>query len=247
MRERSLGETTRDMASALGRTLGRAARGGRQHLEVFLGGPDRTRVIFLLAAVLALASADAATVGASAIELRQALHINNFDIGLLIAVTSIVAAVASIPFGVLADRGPRTSALGLTVFLSGAAMVWSATVSCFGRRLLARMFLGVVTAAAGPIVASLVGDLFAASERGRIYGYILTGELLGAGVGFAVTGDIAALSWRAAFVLLALPALVLGWYVFHLPEPHRRGSRRGRRSAGPEPRETEVQRLARHR
>ena len=92
MWERSLGETTRDLASALGRTLGRAARGGRQHLEVFLGGPDRTRVIFLLAAVLALASADSATVGASAIELRQALHINNFDIGLLIAVTSIVAA-----------------------------------------------------------------------------------------------------------------------------------------------------------
>src|SRR5438477_25707 len=112
MRERNLGETTREVASALGRTLGRAARGGRQHLEVFLGGPDRTRVIFLLAAVLALASADAATVGASAIELRQALHINNFDIGLLIAVTSIVAAVASIPFGVLADRGPRTSAPG---------------------------------------------------------------------------------------------------------------------------------------
>src|SRR3981081_2099388 len=107
MRERSLGQTTRDLASALCRTLGRAARGGRQHLEVFLGGPDRTRVIFLLAAVLALASADAATVGASAIELRRALHIKNFDIGLLIAVTSIVAAVASIPLGVPAPRGPR--------------------------------------------------------------------------------------------------------------------------------------------
>src|SRR5437660_4827815 len=241
MRERSLGETTRDMASALGRTLGRAARGGRQHLEVFLGGPDRTRVIFLLAAVLALASADAATVGASAIELRQALHIKNFDIGLLIAVTSIVAAVASIPFGVLADRGPRTSALGAAIVLWGVAMIWSATVPTFGQLLLARLFLGGVTAAAGPLVASLVGDYFPSYERGRIYGYILTGELLGAGVGFAVTGDIAALSWRAAFVILAAPAFVLGWYVFHLPEPRRRG----RRSAGSQPQETEVQRLAR--
>jgi MFS family permease len=247
MRERSLGETTRDMASALGRTLGRAARGGRQHLEVFLGGPDRTRVIFLLAAVLALASADAATVGASAIELRQALHINNFDIGLLIAVTSIVAAVASIPFGVLADRGPRTRILGLTIFLWGAAMVWSATVGSFGRLLLARMFLGVVTAAAGPIVASLVGDLFSADERGKIYGYILTGEMLGAGIGFAVTGDIATLSWRAAFLLLAVPAFFLAWFVFHLPEPVRTGRRR-RRDLGalePPPEETDAQRLAR--
>src|SRR5438874_2261352 len=254
MWERSLGETTRDLASALGRTLGRAARGGRQHLEVFLGGPDRTRVIFLLAAVLALASADSATVGASAIELRQALHINNFDIGLLIAVTSIVAAVASIPFGVLADRGPRTTSLGVTIFLWGAAMVWSATVSSFGRLLLSRRFLGVVTAAAGPIVASLVGDLFSAAERGKIYGYILSGELLGAGIGFAVTGDIAALSWRAAFLILAIPAFFLAWFVYHLPEPPRTGRRRGKDSkdlsaveVAPEtaPDETDAQRLAR--
>src|SRR3989441_4288826 len=255
MRERSLGVTTREMASALGRTLGRAARGGRQHLEVFLGGPDRTRVIFLLAAVLALSSADAATVGASAIELRQALRISNTDIGMLVGVTSLVAAVASVPFGVLADRGPRTTALGLTIFLWGAAMVWSATVSSFGRLLLARMFLGVVTAAAGPIVASLVGDLFSAGERGKIYGYILSGELLGAGIGFAVTGDIAALSWRAAFLILSVPAFFLAWFVFHLPEPPRTGRRRSRDlsapTAAPEtaweaaPAETDAQRLAR--
>jgi len=38
-----------------------------------------------------------------------------------------------------------------------------------------------------------------------------------------VTGDIAALSWRAAFVILALPAFVLAWLVFRLPEPARGG------------------------
>jgi MFS family permease len=103
----------------------------------------------------------------------------------------------------------------------GGAMIWSATVSTFDELLLTRVLLGGVTAAAGPLVASLVGDYFAAAERGRIYGYILAGELLGAGVGFAVTGDIAALSWRAAFVILALPAFVLAWLVFRLPEPAR--------------------------
>ena len=81
--------------------------------------------------------------------------------------------------------------------------------------------LGAVTAAAGPMVASLVGDYFDGSERGRIYSYILTGELVGAGIGFAVTGDIAALSWRAAFILLAVPAFVLAWFVLKLPEPAR--------------------------
>ncbi|HYR64152.1 MAG TPA: MFS transporter [Actinomycetota bacterium] len=248
MRERSLGETTRDLASRAARILGRAGRRGRQHLEVFLGGPDRTRVIFLLAAVLALSSADAATVGASAIELRQALNINNTDIGLLVAVTSVVAAVASIPFGVLADRAPRTRTLGICVFLWGGAMVWSATVGSFGKLLLARLFLGIVTAAAGPIVASLVGDLFSGDERGKIYGYILTGELLGAGIGFAVTGDIAALSWRAAFLILAIPAFFLAWFVFHLPEPVRTGGRApGSFGSFGAPAETDAQRLVRAR
>jgi len=178
----------------------------------------------LLAAVLALGSADASTVGASATQLRNGLHISNTDIGLLVSVSSIVAAVASLPFGVLADRVRRTWTLAAAIVLWGGAMIWSATVSSFGELLVARLALGGVTAIAGPFIASLVGDYFRASERGRIYGFILAGELMGAGVGFAVTGDIAALSWRAAFVILALPAFVLAWFVARLPEPARGGS-----------------------
>jgi MFS family permease len=181
------------------------------------------RVIVLLAAVLALSSADASTVGASAGQLRDALDISNTDVGLLVSVTSLVGAVASLPFGVLADRVRRTWVLGAAIVVWGAAMIWSAAVGTFGELLLARVALGAVTAVAGPFVASLVGDYFPAAERGRIYGWILAGELLGAGVGFTVTGDIAALSWRAAFVILALPAFVLAWMVFRLPEPARGG------------------------
>lgn len=202
---------------------GRAARVTRQHLHRTLGGAERTRVIVLLACVLALSSADSATVGASATELRQSLHIGNTRIGLLVTVSSLVAAVASIPFGVVADRFRRTRALGIAISVWGVAMVWSATASSFDRLLISRLFLGVVTAVAGPVVASLIGDYFAAGERGRVYSYVLAGELAGAGVGFTVTGDIAALSWRAAFVLLAVPAFVLAWYVLHLPEPERGG------------------------
>jgi MFS family permease len=202
---------------------GRAGRAGSRALTRTLGGQERTRVILLLASVLALGSADAATVGASAIQLRHDLGINNTDVGLLVTVTSLVAAAASLPFGVLADRVTRTRLLGGAIVLWGAAMIWSATVPSLGHLLLARAFLGGVTAAAGPIVASLVGDWFAASERGRIYGYIISGEVVGAAIGFAVTGGIATLSWRAAFVILALPAFALAWLVFHLPEPARGG------------------------
>jgi MFS family permease len=214
--------------------VGAAAAAGWSALTEALGGPERTRVIILLAAVLALSSADASTVGASATQLRHALHISNTDVGLLVSVTSLVAAVASLPFGVLADRVWRTRTLAVVIVLWGAAMIWSSTVPSFGQLLLARLALGAVTAAAGPFVASLVGDYFPAAERGRIWGFILSGELVGAGIGFAVTGDIAALSWRAAFVILALPAFGLAWLIMRLPEPARGGRAAFARGDAPE-------------
>jgi MFS family permease len=233
-----------------------ATEAASDRLTVTLGGAERTRVIVVLACVLGLSGADASTVGASATELRAGLHISNTDIGLLVAVTSLVGAVATLPFGVLADRVRRTWTLGATIVLWGAAMLWSATASDFHELLWTRLALGAVTAAAGPMVASLVGDYFGSWERGRIYGFILAGELLGAGFGFAVTGDIAALSWRAAFVILALPAFALAWLVFRLGEPERGGTGvLAHASEHPPPghvedeapHETDAQRLARER
>jgi MFS family permease len=209
-----------DVAAA---AAGRLSRSTSRALTDHLGGAERARVIVVLASVLALAGADAATVGAAAIQLRADLGISNTEIGLLVTVTSLVAAAASLPFGVLADRVTRTRLLAAAIVLWGAAMLWSATVSSFGELLLARVFLGAVTAAAGPVTASLVGDWFAPSERGRIYAYITSGELIGAAIGFGVTGGIATLSWRAAFVFLALPAFLLAWLVFQLREPARGG------------------------
>jgi MFS family permease len=213
----------RPVIARIGGASQRGARSAYRRLVPVLGGRERTRVIIVLASVLALSSADTATVGAAATELRTSLHITNVDIGLLVAVTSIVGAVFSLPFGVLADRARRTWLLGAAVGLWGIAMVWSATAGSFGELLLSRLALGGVTAVAGPAVASLVGDWFPGGERGQIYSYILTGELVGAGAGFAFTGDIAALSWRAAFLILAIPAFAISWAVFHLPEPLRGG------------------------
>ena len=118
------------------------------------------RVIVVLAAVLALSSADIVTVGASATHLRSDLSITNTEIGLLVAVSSLVGALASVPFGVLADMIRRTFTLSAAIVLCGIAMIWSSTASNYGELLLTRLFLGAVTAAAGPCIGSLVGDYF---------------------------------------------------------------------------------------
>ncbi|MGH2927332.1 MAG: MFS transporter, partial [Solirubrobacteraceae bacterium] len=128
------------------------------------------------------------------------------------------------PFGALADRVRRTWLLAGSITLWGAAMIWGATAGNFTELLYSRLALGGITAVAGPVIASLVGDWFPGAERGQIYSYILTGELVGAGAGFAFTGDLAALSWRLAFVVLAIPALLIAWAVRGLPEPLRGGA-----------------------
>jgi predicted MFS family arabinose efflux permease len=210
-------------ASASSRLLSRLVDHGTAQLVERLGGRRRARVIVVLACVLGLSGADTSTIGASATQLRADLGVTNTDIGLLVMVTSAVGAVTTLPFGVLADHVNRTRALGLVVGLWAVAMGWSAAASNYEQLLLARLFLGVVVAAAGPAIASLLGDYFGADERGRVYGYVLAGELAGGGVGLAVSGSIAAFSWRAAFVALAPPALVLAWAVLRLPEPVRGG------------------------
>lgn len=197
----------------------------RHRLTAVVGGSARARVVVLLACVLALASADQATVGAIAKELQTSLRIDNTQLGLLASVSSIVGAIFTLPIGVLVDRVRRVRLLWLSVAAWAVAMAASALATSFLTLLLTRLALGAVIATAGPAVASLAGDLFPTRERGRLYGFVLAGELVGAGFGFLVSGLLAAaVSWRAAFLVLAVPALGLSFALARLlPEPARGG------------------------
>ncbi len=199
-------------------------RSGEQAVSEKLGGPARTRVIVLLACILALDSADKGAVGAMAPQLEAAFHIGNLDIGILSTVSSLVGALAALPLGVLTDRTRRVRLLTISIVIWAAAEAVSGFSTSYVMLLLIRLALGAVTATAGPAVGSLTGDLFPAGERSRIYGFILTGDLLGAGAGLLISGDVASISWRAGFVVLALPSLALAWVIHrYFPEPARGG------------------------
>jgi MFS family permease len=204
----------------------RATRGTVDRLDRAVGGPARRQVVVVLALVLALDSADQATVGASATQLRRAFGLSNTDIGLLVAVTGLVGAAATLPFGMLVDRINRTRMIAAVTVTWAVAMVMCASATSFRYLLVTRAVLGSVTAVAVPAVASLIGDWFHPRERGRIYGFVLSGELIGAGFGFTIAGGLAALSWRAAFLVLAIPAVVIASLMWRLPEPQRGGATR---------------------
>ena len=207
------------------RSVETAVEQGKSRFGDVAGGPARRRAIMLLAAVLGLSGADVGAIGALAPQLESAFRVGNAAIGLLVTVSSLVGALATLPVGMLVDRVSRTRLLSISVVVWGVTELLSGLVTSWTLLLVARLALGLVTATAGPAVASLTGDLFAPKERSRIYGLILTGELLGAGVGVIVAGDVgAATSWRVGLALLALPSVALAWGIHRrFPEPERGG------------------------
>jgi MFS family permease len=225
-------DSGRELAADAGRLILRvlrwAGRHARGQVVQAVGGPARARVILLFGAVLALNGADTATVGAVAPQLEHSLHIGNTKIGLLSSVALLTGAVFVIPVGWLVDRFKRIPMLSASIVLWSIASLVSGFAANYGHLLLTRLALGAVTATAGPAIASLTGDYFPAHERGRVYAYILGGEIAGTAAGFIVSGTVASIvSWRATFILLAIPGFFLARILWQtVPEPLRGGQSR---------------------
>jgi len=112
--------------------------------------------------------------------------------------------------------------------LGGAGSLSAGAATSYWWLLAARVALGVVTATAGPAVASLTGDYFPAADRARIYGLITGGDLAGSGLGYLVSGDLVLredpagrpLWWAVRYVLrvrtnvVIIIASALGYFYF---------------------------------
>lgn len=181
--------------------------------------------MLLLAAVLGLDTADTGAIGALAPQLEVSLRIGTTQLGLLVAASSFVGAVAALPAGVLTDRSNRVRLLVAAVVAWSAGMAASGLAPDYLVLVAVRLEVGVAIGVVGPVVASLTGDLFPPEERSRVYGFILTGDLVGAGAGLLVAGDLGAVAgWRAAFFVLAAVSLGIAFAVHRgLHEPARGG------------------------
>jgi predicted MFS family arabinose efflux permease len=179
-------------------------------------------VVFALACVLALDAADRSALGALAPALKAEFSIGNGSIGLLASAFSIVGGLATIPIGVLTDRTRRITLIVVSIAVWSVAMGVAAAATTFAMLFIARIALGVVTAAGGPPVTSIVGDLFPADVRGRVLGWVKSGEVIGAGVGLLVAGALMSFfSWRSVFVALGACGVLLAFRVARIEEPAR--------------------------
>jgi predicted MFS family arabinose efflux permease len=192
--------------------------------ESTLHDPSRRAAVIALAAVLALDGADRTVLGALAPALKAEFHVGNTAIGLLASAFAIVGAIAIVPIGILTDRARRITILVVCIGIWCLAMGVAAAAWSFALLFAARVTLGVLTAAGGPPVTSIVGDMFPADVRSRVLGWVKSGELIGAGAGFLIAGLVVwVTSWRGAFAVLAVLGVVVAVAVARVPEPRRGG------------------------
>ena len=158
----------------------------------------------------------------------------------------LLGAPAALAIGAMADRYPRKLLLVLILLVGGAASLGTALARSYSDLFWMRALTGVSLGSALPVTFSLVGDMFAPSQRTAASGRV--GVAMSAGVGFgqAMSGFLGAAldSWRAPFVVVgvlfvALAAVV--WMAFVEP---RRGAFDDTGSDEDEPRETARRDLA---
>jgi len=156
---------------------------------------------------------------------KGGLSITDAEAGFVGAAFMIVYTVTAPIFGALADRMPRLHLLALAV------VAWSLLTAACGLSvglfsLIAfRAMTGVGEAAYASIAPAVLADEFKPSVRARVMAIFNAAIPVGAALGFVVGGVVGgALGWRAAFMVVGLPGIVVAILIYFLREPVRGGA-----------------------
>lgn len=148
------------------------------------------------------------------------LGLDEDQIGLLATAFMLVHSVASVPLGYLADRYLRKRLIAMGVGLWSVATAVAGFAQSFAQIFLARAAVGIGEATYAPAASALISDRFTPRMRARVLGVFQLGMVLGSAIGLVAGGLVAhALGWRAAFMVVGLPGLVLAGLVLLVYEP----------------------------
>jgi MFS family permease len=143
-----------------------------------------------------------------------------------LATAFIVSYMVTAPiFGWLADRMSRWLLVGISVMLWSLATGGSGLAPTFAILLLTRLFVGVGEAGYGPAAPTLIADLFPLARRGSALAWFYMAIPVGAALGYTLGGKVGAMfGWRAAFLAVMPPGLILGLFCFLRKAPPRGAS-----------------------
>ena len=156
--------------------------------------------------------------------IKQDLHFSDTELGLLGGIAfALFNVIAGIPLAWLADHYNRRNIIAIAVGVWSAMTALCGMANGFVSLFLARVGVGIGEAGGGPPSQSLISDYYAPEKRGTALAVLGTMFPLGGLAGFLIGGWMTQLySWRAAFMVVGVPGIVLAFLVWlTLREPPR--------------------------
>ncbi len=181
--------------------------------------------LFPLAVLFALQLLDQATQSAFNVlipNIRDAFHLSNATILLIVALAGAAALLGTVPVAWLADRRVRVhiALVGAGVGAAFSVALGLAPTAVVMAVMLCGVYLG--QAVIFPTHNSLIADYYPVGSRSRVYSVHRAGLSLGAAGGVLLgAGLAAAFSWRVPFVVFAVPIAVVVLVGLRLREPPR--------------------------
>ncbi len=171
----------------------------------------RARTAFiLLFALMVVNYLDRQVVVAMFVPLKATWNLQDSDLGLLSAVTSIVIAFGAVPLALLAERWTRVRAIATMAIVWSIATVASAFAPSYAMLLGARALVGLGEATFGAVGVALLATLYPHRARSTVLGAFFVASIVGTTLGIGGGGIVVHhWGWRATFLTAGLPGIAL--------------------------------------
>ena len=171
----------------------------------------RWYVLFIMMLAYTINIADRYVMSTVLEQIRLELHLTDGGVAFLTGVSLALFYVGmGIPLSWLADRSSRRNLLAASITLWSLMTTLCGLSRGYWQLLLARIGVGVGEAGGTPSCNSIVCDYFPASRRPMALTIFALGAPIGAWLGADMAGAVAhAYGWRAAFLVLGVPGVLL--------------------------------------
>jgi MFS transporter, Spinster family, sphingosine-1-phosphate transporter len=171
----------------------------------------------LLCALLVLDFADRQVVVTAFPYLRAEFGVTEAQLGALVSAVSVVIALTALPIALVVDRSSRVRAIAIMGSFWSVATAACAFAPGYVALLAARLGIGVGQAGFGPAGAAVLGAAYPPERRATALGVFQMGAPIGVVTGSVVGSLVAAhWGWRPAFLVVAVPGLVLALLALRL-------------------------------
>jgi len=169
---------------------------------------------------------------------REEFGLTDAQLGLLTGPSyGFAFAAAILPMGLLSDRVNRRNFLAVAVVAWSLCTALGGLARSYGQLLIARIGVGVAESGAAPVAVPMLSDIFPPERRAFVLGVFYMSSNAGTFLAGALGGYVAAeFGWRAAFLVVGLPGVLIALLMFAtVREPTRGGSDAAAADARPAP------------